>query len=119
MKLILITLVAVVVGMMVACGEGDTPQPTASSPKLTEKEAVALAKISVVGKTWIAWAGKNKGKPVSCEDALRGEEFDAKFDDKRLVWTVTTADTDFGQWEVYEKFLDSPKGAVVSVGYEC
>ena len=102
--------------------EPDTPQSTVSSPKLTEKEAVALARMSVVGKTWIAWAGPNRGKPVSCETQLREQTFDAKFDANLLVWTVTSETTggnDFGQWEVYEKFLDRPKGVVVSVGREC
>ena len=104
--------------------EPDTPQSTVSSPKLTEKEAVALARMSAVGKTWLAWAGPNIGKPVSCENELSETTFDAKFDANLLVWTVTSEMTggiypDFGQWEVYEKFLDRPKGAVVSVGREC
>jgi hypothetical protein len=53
MKLILVTLVALVVGLMVACGE--KPPPTPSYPQISEDEAVAIVKqhlqLISVGKT--------------------------------------------------------------------
>ena len=48
MKLILITLVAVGVGMMVACGEKAPPTP--SYPQISENEAVALVKQTLRGQ---------------------------------------------------------------------
>jgi hypothetical protein len=47
MKLILITLLGLVVGLMVACGE-KTP-PTPSYPQISEDEAIALVKQTLRG----------------------------------------------------------------------
>jgi hypothetical protein len=44
MKLILITLVALVVGLMVACSSEPTATPTPSGPMYSEEEAIAILK---------------------------------------------------------------------------
>jgi len=44
MKLTLITLVAVVVGMMVACSSEPAAPPAPSYPQISEDEAIALVK---------------------------------------------------------------------------
>ena len=50
MKLILITLVALVVGMMVGCSSEPAATPAPSYPQISENEAIALVKQTLRGQ---------------------------------------------------------------------
>jgi hypothetical protein len=90
MKLILITLVAVVVGMMVACGENAPP-----TPSISEAEAIGRVKEFLGAKPYL--------RGGSCLALLRQHEkgpFTATVGDDG-IWTV--------QWRVEDTWRKEPE----------
>ena len=71
MKLILITLVALVVGLMVGCSSEPTPTPTPSGPMYSKAEAMAVLKEHLQTKMF-------PGEPYPCllviEDNIRNPD---------------------------------------------
>lgn len=130
MKLILITLVALVVGMMGACSSAPTATPTPTGPTITKESAVALVKqyLKINKITY----GKAPFLQL-CSDisSLQPLEEKAHFDPETSIWTVGANQTESSPnpllrslqetalWEVHEELLDSPMGGVVSIGETC
>jgi hypothetical protein len=94
MKLILITLVAVVVGMMVGCSSEPAATPTPSYPQISENEAIAMVKqhlqLIPVGKTHcLAF--------MQSDQYLTGLEFTGK-PERDGVWIVKNVPLGNRQW---------------------
>jgi len=86
MKLILITLVAVVVGMMVACSSEPAAPPAPSYPQISEDEAIALVKQQLQLMPMVSG--------ITCLGFL------TKDDRYRESSPATAVERDRGSWEV-------------------
>ena len=87
MKLILITLVALVVGLMVACSSEPTATPTPSGPMYSEEEAMAVLKEHLQTKMF-------PGEPYPCLLVV-----DAHSSNPSNYW-VASYDTDGRLWNI-------------------
>ena len=94
MKLILITLVAVVVGMMVACSSEPAATPTLSYPQISKNEAVALLKQTLKEHAISTLSGRQ----TNCHDIIIHNFGTASppsaIQKDKGTWEVT--------WEIYE-----------------
>jgi len=123
MKLILITLVAVVVGLMVGCESASRTSmliPTPSGPMYSEEEAIAVLKQHLQTKIF-------PGEPYPCllviEDSIRDPNsvfWRASYDVERRLWNVTAKSRKkpippekpkYYTWSVYER-----TGSIVATG---
>ncbi|MBL15910.1 MAG: hypothetical protein CL767_01810 [Chloroflexi bacterium] len=130
MKLILITLVAVVVGMMaLACSSEPAATPTPAGPKYSKAEAIAVLKEHLQTKMY-----QGQGRQYPCllviEDNIRNPNsvtWDADYKSYQHLWEVTAIkappkDTGLSSterflaikyfsWSIYER-----TGAIVATG---
>lgn len=126
MKLNLITLVALVVGLMVGCSSEPTPTPTPSGPMYSKAEAMAVLKEHLQTKMF-------PGEPYPCllviEDNIRNPNsvpWDASYNKHQRLWEVTARKepkatglsfserllaTKYYAWSVYER-----TGSIVATG---
>ena len=120
MKLILITLVAVVVGMMVACESASRTSmliPTPSGPMYSEEEAMAVLKEHLQAKPLPIPSGAPPG--VTCFTQIDSDlvTWGASYDDNGRIWNISVGTSSFMQkllgetptppknytWSVYER----------------
>jgi len=113
MKLILITLVAVVVGLMVGCESASRTSmliPTPSGPMYSEEEAMAVLKEHLQTKIF-------PGEPYPCllviEDKIRNPNsvtWDASYDDDGRLWNITAKSKNLSATLVEKMFKDAEAG---------
>jgi len=104
MKLILITLVAVVVGLMVACSSASRtsmfiPTTTPPGPAYSEEEAIAVLQAHLQAKPFPIPSGAPPG--VTCFTQIDSDlvTWDAIYDDNGRIWNITaTRAADGGSW---------------------
>ena len=117
MKLILITLVAVVVEMMVACSSEPSATPTPAGPMYSEEEAIAILKEHLQNKLVPI-----PGHPLMCFQFVNGNSvnWSANYDNEGHRWDISAKTSIWSQiikgnegktqappinetWSVYER----------------
>ena len=94
MKLILITLVGLVVGMMVACSSEPAATPTPAGPKYSKAEAIAVLKEHLQTKMY-----QGQGRQYPCllviEDNIRNPNsvtWSANYDSEGRRWDISVGE---------------------------
>ena len=97
----MITLVAVVVGMMVACSSEPSATPTPAGPMYSEEEAIAVLKAHLQAKPF-----PRARQGITCFTLIDGEVdfWSARYDNEAHRWDVKARLflTNY-TWSVYER----------------
>ena len=97
MKLILITLVGMVVGMILACSSEPAATPTPAGPMYSEEEAISILKEHLQAKPVPIGS-----YPFMCFQFIGGDSvaYFAVYDNESHRWDVRGGDS---SWSVYER----------------